>query len=81
MKHRRPIAPFTIWLALRHPRRFQRPWRTKPEIDEFDIHIIPTLIREGIPLVAPRHRNVPLHLRSAKKYADGAVRLLYDLAK
>jgi dihydrofolate reductase len=26
------------------------------EIDEFDIHVIPTLIGEGIPLVAPRHR-------------------------
>jgi dihydrofolate reductase len=30
------------------------------EIDEFDIHVIPTLIGEGIPLVAPRHRDVPL---------------------
>ena len=25
------------------------------EIDEFDIHVIPTLIGEGIPLMAPRH--------------------------
>jgi dihydrofolate reductase len=25
------------------------------EIDEFDIHVIPTFIGEGIPLVAPRH--------------------------
>jgi dihydrofolate reductase len=38
------------------------------EIDEFDIHVIPTLIGEGIPLVAPRHRNVLLRLRSARKY-------------
>ena len=51
------------------------------EIDEFDIQVIPTLIGEGIPLVAPRHRDVPLHLRSARKYPDGAVRLRYDVAK
>jgi dihydrofolate reductase len=51
------------------------------EIDEFDIHIIPTLIGEGIPLVAPRHRDVPLHLRSAKKYPDGVVRVRYRVEK
>jgi dihydrofolate reductase len=51
------------------------------EIDEFDIHVIPTLIGEGIPLVAPRHRDVSLHLRSARKYPDGVVRLRYDCRK
>ena len=51
------------------------------EIDEFDIHVIPTLIGKGIPLVAPRYRDVPLRLRSAKKYPDGAVRLRYHLAR
>ena len=51
------------------------------EIDEFDIHVIPTFIGEGIPLVAPRHRDVPLHLRSARKYPDGVVRLRYDVAR
>jgi dihydrofolate reductase len=51
------------------------------EIDEFDIHVIPTFIGEGIPLVAPRHRDVPLRLRSAQKYPDGVVRLRYDVAK
>lgn len=51
------------------------------EIDEFDIHIIPTFIGDGIPLVAPRHRDVSLHLRSARKYPDGVVRLRYYLAK
>ena len=44
------------------------------EIDEFDIHIIPLFIGEGIPL-APRHRDVSLRLRSSKKYADRVVRL------
>jgi dihydrofolate reductase len=51
------------------------------EIDEFDIQVIPTLIGEGIPLVAPRHRDVPLRLRSARKYPDGVVRLRYEVAR
>jgi len=51
------------------------------EIDEFDIHVIPTFIGEGIPLVAPRHRDVPLRLRSARKYRDGVVRLRYEVAR
>jgi dihydrofolate reductase len=49
------------------------------EIDEFDIHVIPVFIGEGIPLIAPRHRDVSLRLRSARKYPDGVVRLRYDL--
>jgi len=49
------------------------------EIDEFDIHVIPTFIGKGIPLVAPRHRDVPLRLRSARKYPDGVVRLRYEV--
>ena len=51
------------------------------EIDEFDIHVIPTLIGEGIPLMAPRHRDVALRLRSARKYPDGVVRLRYEVLK
>jgi dihydrofolate reductase len=51
------------------------------EIDEFDIHVIPTLIGEGIPLMAPGHRDVLLRLRSARKYPDGLVRLRYDVAR
>ncbi len=51
------------------------------ELDEFDIHVIPTLIGEGIPLMAPRHRDVALRLRSARKYPDGVVRLRYEVEK
>jgi dihydrofolate reductase len=47
------------------------------EIDEFIIHVIPTFIGEGIPLIAPRHRTVPLTLRSARRFADGVVRHHY----
>lgn len=49
------------------------------EIDEFDIHVIPTFIGDGIPLVAPRHRDVPLRLLVVKKYSDGSVRLRYEV--
>jgi dihydrofolate reductase len=51
------------------------------EIDEFDIHVIPVFIGKGIPLVAPRHRDVPLRLRASKKYSDGVVRLLYEVPR
>ncbi|HJU43617.1 MAG TPA: dihydrofolate reductase family protein [Vicinamibacterales bacterium] len=51
------------------------------ELDEFDIHVIPTLIGKGIPIIAPRHRDIELKLLEAKKYPDGAVRLRYAVNK
>ena len=51
------------------------------EIDEFIIHVIPTFIGEGIPLIAPQHRTVPLALRSCRRYSDGVVRLHYSVVK
>jgi len=51
------------------------------EIDEFIIHVMPVLIGEGIPLVAPRHRSVSLTLRSSRRYSDGVVRLHYAVVK
>jgi len=50
-------------------------------IDEFVIHVIPTFIGEGIPLIAPRRRTVPLKLLSIKKYPDGVVRLHYAVSE
>jgi dihydrofolate reductase len=50
-------------------------------IDEFIIHVIPTFIGEGIPLVAPRNRTVPLKLVSSKKFSDGVMRLHYEVEK
>jgi dihydrofolate reductase len=46
-------------------------------IDEFIIHVIPVFIGEGIPLVEPRRRDVSLELCSARRFADGVVRLHY----
>jgi dihydrofolate reductase len=51
------------------------------EIDEFDIHVIPVFIGQGIPLMAPRHRDVLLRLRSSRKFSDGVVCLRYEIAK
>jgi dihydrofolate reductase len=49
------------------------------EIDEFVIHVIPIFIGEGIPLIAPRHREVRLKLLSLQRYSDGVVRLHYEV--
>jgi dihydrofolate reductase len=51
------------------------------EIDEFIISVIPTFIGEGIPLIAPKRRTVPLKLLSTKKFADGVVTLHYAVKK
>ncbi len=50
-------------------------------IDEFIIHVIPTFIGEGIPLVSPKHRTVPLKILSCRKFSDGVVRLHYAVAR
>lgn len=49
------------------------------EIDEFIIHVIPTFIGEGIPLIAPEYRSIPLALLSSRSYSDGVVRLHYSV--
>jgi dihydrofolate reductase len=47
------------------------------QIDEFIIHVIPKIIGEGIPLVAPRRRDLRLKLLASKRFPDGVVRLHY----
>ena len=51
------------------------------EIDEFLISVIPTFIGEGIPLIAPGRRTVPLKLISSTKFTDGVVKLHYAVRK
>jgi dihydrofolate reductase len=51
------------------------------EIDEFMIHVIPKFIGEGIPLIAPSRRTVPLKLISCTKFPDGVVKLHYTVRK
>jgi dihydrofolate reductase len=47
-------------------------------IDEFVISMAPVFIGEGIPLIARRHRHVPLELRSVERFEDGLVQLRYS---
>jgi dihydrofolate reductase len=51
------------------------------ELDEFDLHVMPVLIGKGIPLVAPRRRDVELRLLEARSYRDGVVKLRYAVEK
>ncbi|HET7208327.1 MAG TPA: dihydrofolate reductase family protein [Terriglobales bacterium] len=48
-------------------------------IDQFIISVVPILIGEGIPLISPRHRDVPLRLRRSQRFPDGVVQLHYDV--
>ena len=51
------------------------------ELDEFIIHVIPTMIGEGIPLVQPRQRLVPLSLKAVERFKDGVIRLHYEVIR
>ena len=46
-------------------------------IDEFVISVAPVFIGDGIPLIARRHREVPLKLLAAEQFEDGLVQLHY----
>lgn len=48
-------------------------------IDQFIVNIIPVLIGDGIPLIAPRHRHVPLKVLSTRQFGDGVVQLHYEV--
>ena len=47
-------------------------------IDEFIITVMPVFIGEGIPLLAPRHREVQLALLGVRQFDDGVVQLHYS---
>jgi dihydrofolate reductase len=46
-------------------------------VDEFILNLIPHIIGEGIPLISPRHRDLPLKLSASRTFTDGVVRLHY----
>jgi dihydrofolate reductase len=48
-------------------------------IDDFIISVIPVFIGEGIPLIAHRHRHVPLRLLSVQQFSDGVVQVHYKV--
>src|SRR5438477_12876983 len=46
-------------------------------IDAFVISVVPVFIGDGFPLIARRHRHVPLELHSVERFEDGLVQLRY----
>ena len=48
-------------------------------LDEIIIHIVPVLIGTGISLLDATPREVELKLRSSRRFADGVVRIHYDI--
>ena len=48
-------------------------------IDEFIINVTPVFIGDGIPLIARRHRHLPLDLISTQRFEDGVVQLHYHV--
>ncbi len=46
-------------------------------IDEFVVSVAPVFIGDGIPLIARRHRHVPLDLQAVERFEDGVVQLRY----
>jgi len=48
-------------------------------IDEFIISVVPVFIGDGIPLIARRHRHVPLSLQSVTPFPDGVVQVHYHV--
>lgn len=50
-------------------------------IDELVISVVPVFIGEGIPLMEPRHRDVPLRLVSARDFPDGVVQVHYEVQR
>src|ERR1043166_9016611 len=51
------------------------------QIDEFIIHVIPTFIGAGIPLLGLGRRHIQLGLSSCQHFSDGVVRLHYLVEK
>src|SRR5438128_50577 len=50
-------------------------------IDEFVISVAPVFTGDAIPLIARRHRHVPLDLHSIDRFEDGVVQLHYRVQK
>ena len=47
------------------------------ELDELVLHVVPVLIGQGIPLLAPKRRTAELVLVHSRRFSDGVVRLSY----
>lgn len=50
-------------------------------VDELILTVMPVFIGEGIPLLAPRHREVALRLLGLQQFPDGVVQLHYEVPR
>jgi dihydrofolate reductase len=50
-------------------------------VDEFVISTVPVFIGDGIPLIARKHRHIPLELISVQRFDDGLVQTRYRVVK
>ena len=50
-------------------------------IDQFVVSVVPVFIGDGLPLIARRHRYVPLDLQAVERFDDGLVQLHYRVNK
>jgi dihydrofolate reductase len=50
-------------------------------IDAFVVSVVPVFIGDGIPLIARRHRHVPLDLHKVDRFDDGLVQLHYRVQR
>jgi len=50
-------------------------------IDECILTVVPVFIGDGIPLIAPRHRQTPLVLLSVQQFPNGVVQLHYEVQR
>lgn len=50
-------------------------------IDEFIVSVVPTFIGEGIPLIAPRHREMPLRLLSVQRFPTALFNFITPCSK
>lgn len=48
-------------------------------VDAVEVAVVPTLLGEGISLLAPRSGDVNLQLRHREEYPSGIVLLRYDV--
>jgi dihydrofolate reductase len=49
-------------------------------VDEFVLSVVPVFIGDGIPLLARRHRRLPLELLSSERFEDGLVQNRYRVS-
>lgn len=50
-------------------------------VDGVEVGLVPILLGEGLPLLAPSARSVRLELRQSHNYPSGIVLLTYDVVR